>query len=98
MFEDNQYGKVNLKYREWVRRLPCLCGLGCYGYVYAHHVRSKGAGGKDEGNLVPLCNRHHVHGVHQVGRKTFERSFDINLKAEAERIWDVYKKNVHGAS
>lgn len=43
---------------ELARTLPC-CVCGKPGPSDPDHVRTKGAGGKDRGNIVPLCRRHH---------------------------------------
>ncbi|MCY0986000.1 hypothetical protein OV203_02590 [Nannocystis sp. ILAH1] len=67
-----------------VRDMPCLlAGRGCDGRVEAAHVRSRGAGG-DRRELVPLCSGHHRE--QHCGVRTFCARYDINLRAEAERI------------
>src|SRR6266704_76396 len=59
---------VNVPYREWIRAFACLlrgldpahrCPLGFLGSECAH-VKSRGAGGNDLGNCVPLCAFHHA--------------------------------------
>jgi hypothetical protein len=56
------------------RSLPCCI---CFGSPSdPHHVRSRGAGGKDE-DTVPLCRLHHTE-VHQKGAVTFWRSYGMD--------------------
>lgn len=43
---------------ELCRTLPC-CACGAAPPSDPAHVRSRGAGGKDRGNVVPLCRRCH---------------------------------------
>lgn len=61
-------------YLNEVRKLPCLaCGKS--GPSHAHHVRSRGAGGKDDyWNVIALCENCHVvgaHAWHKIGALTF---------------------------
>lgn len=43
-----------------IKRLPCLVRFQCDGPVDSAHIRSRGAGGPDEGwNVIPLCRKHH---------------------------------------
>lgn len=51
--------------------------------IEGHHVKSVGSGGKDRGNEVPLCPLAHDE-VEQIGRKTFEAKWGVNLKQEAK--------------
>lgn len=71
-------------YLEWIRGLPCICmskvsprtGLGggllhqCEGPVQACHLKSRGAGGADVGNLFPACAKAH-YGQHSIGIKSW---------------------------
>lgn len=82
------------KYKQYICEQPCLVSMGCEGMIEPHHVRSRGAGGKDEGNLVPLCTKHHVFGIHIIGKKTFEKMFDLDLDKEAKELWEKYRKLV----
>ena len=73
-----------------MRTLPCLIrDRWCSGEIDAHHVRSRGAGGIDEANVVPLCHGHHMEG-HTGGWHTFQQKHDIDLTDRAERIWKAY--------
>lgn len=58
--------------RVYVRSLPCLLRTElCRGATEPCHVRSKGAAGGDDDNLVPLCQAHHEQ-QHRLGIRTFE--------------------------
>ena len=48
------------------------------------HVRSRGAGGKDK-DTVPMCRQHHQD-QHQIGIKTFQRIYEVDLAAIARQI------------
>lgn len=68
-----------------VREMPCLAASDtCSGPIEAAHARSRGAGG-DRRHLVPLCSAHHRE-QHTVGVRTFQKSYDLDLLAEAARI------------
>lgn len=71
------------------RSLPCLVWSNgrslCVGPTEPDHVRARGAGGKDAGNVVPLCSGHHSE-RHTIGIRTFERRYGIDLEAEARKI------------
>lgn len=84
----------NPAFLAFVRELPCLaCKRNG---ADPHHIKSRGAGGDDSGNVVPLCRTHHTM-VHTYGMKAFESKFRINMKAFAGEIWKIYnlktKKN-----
>lgn len=63
----------------------------CEGLGEPHHVKSQGAGGKDEGNLLPICAIHHTMG-HTRGWQTFQREHGLNLFALARLLWEAWKK------
>lgn len=69
----------------WIRRHVCpVCG----GHpTVAHHVRTRGAGGKAK-DLAPLCNRCHD-AWHREGRRTFEERRQIDLAALAAEFWAI---------
>lgn len=88
------------KYKAYVRRQGCLVprrlpvgrSLGvveCQGAVQACHVVSRGAGGANIGNLVPLCGAHHNQ-QHTVGIESFQRWYSIDLPLEAAKIEKDY--------
>ena len=56
----------------------------CGGQVEAAHAKSRGAGG-DRRHLIPLCAAHHAE-QHRRGVRTFEHLYDLDLRAEADRI------------
>ena len=77
--------------KQFVELLPCLVkNEKCFGRIDAHHVKTRGAGGKDEGNLIPLCRAHHIY-IHSVGILTFMKKFSVNLKEVAELIQKKYE-------
>lgn len=83
---DEVYGEQH----EHVKTLPCLLAHEgeCSGIVDSHHVVPVSRGGRDAANTVPLCRRHHdeIDDVNS-GPLTFQLRHDIDLKAEARRIW-----------
>jgi hypothetical protein len=83
-------GVPDMNYREWIRMQPCLVnkGLPCRvnGLRHPHHVKTRGAGGKDAQNLVPLCVVHHQE-LHDTGRTSFETKYGLDLRVHAERLW-----------
>lgn len=88
-------GRAIPELREFVRSLDCLArrptgvlwsGLPtCRGAVECAHVVSRGAGGEDFDNLVPLCTLHHQLS-HQRGQRSFARDYGLNLKAAARKV------------
>jgi hypothetical protein len=76
-----------------VATLPCLaCGNGP---VEVHHVvgyaDKAGRAPKRDDRVTPLCVLHHNGGawsVHANSHQGFFRLFDIDLMAEAERLWE----------
>lgn len=76
----------------WVRTLPCLLADrgGCLGIIIPAHVKTRGAGGDDVGNVVPLCVKHHDEQHH--GIQSFEAKYGLDLAARAEGMglwWKV---------
>ena len=81
---------ANFPFRRHVREMCCLC-CNVIG-VDPHHVRSRGAGGRDEANLVPLCRLHHTE-LHQIGRLTFEDKYKLgDLQMRAEKIYERWEQ------
>jgi hypothetical protein len=71
------------------RGLPCLvCGARPSD---PHHVKSRGAGGRDE-HCVPLCRTHHDY-FHSAGRLSFETRFGVDLYSEAARLSEIVALN-----
>lgn len=83
--------QVDRAYRAWIREHPCLLCRYSFGPSEAAHVTSRGAGGKDIGNMVPLCKAHHV-SQHIIGIRSFERLNNVNLRAEALRYAELYRE------
>ena len=77
-------------YYDWVRRTqPCIVDDDCLGPVAAHHVKTVGSGGVDARNLVAMCLKHHNQ-VHTVGRRTFARTYNLDLSSAAEELYRRY--------
>jgi hypothetical protein len=53
-----------------------------YAFIDAAHVRARGAGGMDHGNLVPLEHRLHME-QHRIGQRSFEGKYGVDLRALA---------------
>ena len=76
------------EYKDHVRTLPCLV---CGGAAEGHHIFSVGMGRDrktpkwEDYTLISLCREHHQ-ALHQIGRKTFEKKYYINLYKEALKI------------
>lgn len=78
-----------------VAAMPCLVGSGCAGRTTLHHVSSDGFAriARSHKRVTPLCERHHLiqHGPHEsveaLGHMGFTASYDIDLLAEADRLW-----------
>jgi hypothetical protein len=69
---------------EWARISSMYCLVCGHRGGPAHHVKRVGNGGKDLGNVVPLCVEHHqeCHG----GEQTFEAKYDVDLKQIAKGL------------
>jgi len=72
-------------YLKWIRSQPCLVDVGCEGDVVPHHDPSVKAGGSDY-CAIPLCVKHHIPGVHSLGRKTFQARYGIDFNMERVRL------------
>lgn len=86
-------------YAEWIRTQPCCIaeppnedalpwefpGLAALQTRHAAHVRSRGAGGRAMGNLVPLCWWHHRE-QHAMGIKSFQKKYKIDLSGVASAL------------
>jgi hypothetical protein len=83
------------EYMAWIHTQPCVlldARGGNYhrcGPVEGCHVKSRGAGGDDAGNLVSMCQHGH-RAQHRLGTRTFEEVWGVDLKAEAARLWNLY--------
>lgn len=61
-----------------------------------HHVKSRGAGGPDAENLVPLCRAHHTE-AHTVGITEFQLRYNLDLKSIARYVYRTYLDQLQGA-
>ena len=88
MFKGPEY--EDPEYLKKIEALPCTIatlgvratGGGCKGDVVAHHVRTKGAGGRDKGGTIPLCFLHHSE-WHDKGRTSFQMKYALDAPKEA---------------
>jgi len=78
----------------WVRSLPCLLRGEhvCWGPVQVCHVKSRGAGGVDHGNVVPMCAG--AHDEQGRGIQSFERKHGLDLRLEAARYHLRYVREI----
>jgi len=67
------------------RTLPC-CVCEAPAPSDPAHVRSRGAGGRDRENVVPLCREHHVE-QHSAGIETFGSRYGVDLSEIAVETW-----------
>ena len=84
--------------RDYVRHMPCYIGdrHACLGTIEPHHVITKGAGGRDRYNLVPLCTAAHGE-VHTMGRFSWCRRYGFtfgDLQTSAVEITKHYTQAV----
>ncbi len=57
-----------------------------------HHVKARGAGGRDW-HCVPLCRRHHNEGdAPNSGWLTFQRKYNVNLMFAARILHEAWLK------
>lgn len=82
------------EYLAWIRTLPCyLSGAHtCLGDVEAAHVKSRGAGGEDLGNTLPLCRGGHLD-QHTRGIVSWAAQYGLtvaDLKRIAAQYWTKY--------
>ncbi len=66
------------KHLAWIRTHQCAVhSPDCSGPIDAHHTKTRGSGGGDDG-AVPLCRFHHSQ-FHNKGRVTFDRMHGVKL-------------------
>lgn len=68
------------------------CARASRSTIEAAHVRTRGAGGADRGNLVPLCPMHHDEQEGDTQR--FEQKYGIRLAVEAARLLLLYVEHI----
>ncbi len=72
--------------KEQLRAMPCNVCMRAADHL--HHVKTRGAGGKDERNLLPVCAVCHDW-IHTQGIKTAERKIGRSLRIAAENCWNL---------
>ena len=91
---------IHARHRNFIGSLGCLC---CGGPATIHHVTGYadriGRFARSEELIVPLCPMHHqkVHdpkasdpvSVEGLSHRGFYEKHGIDLKAEAERLWEI---------
>jgi hypothetical protein len=72
----------------WIRTQECvICGAP----AEPAHVKTRGAGGDDLGNICPLCHRDHME-QHAIGIKSFARKYGIDLAQVAAAYGEAYSQ------
>lgn len=92
--------KTDRAFLDWITWHLCL---SCHGFeksvrsmvpevprVDPAHIKTRGAGGMDIGNVIPLCRAHHQE-QHKIGVKTFGKKYGFDLKQMAEEYARLYK-------
>src|SRR3990167_10518737 len=72
----------------WIREQRCII---CGGLAEPSHIVSRGAGGWDVGNTVPLCRPHHQE-FHDWGIWTFQERWRVDLKDVAADYAAEYER------
>jgi hypothetical protein len=97
------------EYAAWIRTQPCIL-IGHDWWEHSRgeyhgtsnceitvkeacHVRSRGAAGGDHGNVVPMCARMHDQ-QYILGIRFFQARWKVDLKVEAQRLWERYQASV----
>jgi len=76
------------RYKQWVSLTqPCLVSKRTMSDP--HHVTSRGAGGGERDNIVPLQRVFHSE-LHNIGRDSFAIKYGLDLRREAIRITNEY--------
>lgn len=89
-------------YLDWIKTRPCLViasGRECRGTrccfqvgrrIEPAHVKTRGSGGADRGNVVPLCPQHHDE--QEGDTEGFEKVYGVSLKLAAAELLVEYIK------
>jgi hypothetical protein len=84
------------KYRAFIREQPCHLWHGALCFIelpsVAAHVKSRGAGGPDRGNILPLCRAHHQE-QHAIGIRSFEARYHVDLAQIAAEYATDYARD-----
>lgn len=98
------------EYAAWIRHQMCSVGVGechywggCFtvgadgvvSWSVAAHVKSRGAGGRSIGNLIPLCTGHHDE-QHAIGIKSFAKKYNLDLSGVASALAARYTEETDG--
>lgn len=59
-----------------------------------HHLKTRGSGGPDAENLVPLCPKHHSEWG-TIGGLQFQIKYNVNLKAIAIEMYEVFLNSIN---
>lgn len=71
----------------FVRTLGCVIAWECAGRTEVAHLKSRGAGGADRNNVIPLCTKHHRE-QHQIGIQSFgDRYFAFPNYLARHAVW-----------
>jgi hypothetical protein len=81
-------------YAEWIRGQRCAA-CASPPRSQPHHKRSRGRGGQDEENLVPLCTFCHYE-LHFGGPSKFEAKHKVKLDELTSSYWSEYRKETDG--
>ena len=85
-------------YLRWIREQPCVVETARPEEVHvllwyiaeAAHLKTRGAGGSDRENVVPLCRIHHNE---QEGKTAaFERKYGVDLRKLAQQYTERYDR------
>lgn len=85
----------NPEYLAYVRSFPCaVClahGLKQETLTQACHLKSRGAGGGDVGNVWPGCEAHHLE-QHMKGYGHMTEKYEVHLDRVALRLGEQYAR------
>ena len=80
------------KYINWIKNLPCI--ICQYPRSDPHHSETGGKGTKaSDYTSIALCHKHHQE-VHQIGKKSFQKKYNISFKEECERLTTIWKETL----
>jgi hypothetical protein len=86
--------KISPELKNQILEQGCVIGHGCQRPLDIHHIRSVGAGGRnDPFNLVALCRYHHCL-LHHIGLNKFTEKYSSFKEFLENRGWyiDEYTK------
>jgi hypothetical protein len=80
----------DMKYQAWIREQPCVVMAIHVGLIECCHVKTRGTGGADRRNVVSMCSMHHRI-QHSIGILAFQKTYGVDLTAEALRLDAEYE-------